>query len=521
MKAYLDLMQDILDNGVQKGDRTGTGTLSVFGRQMRFDLAKGFPLVTTRPIWFRGIVEELKWFLSGSTNVNDLPEAVQKWWMPWADSNGDLGPTYGESLRAFPPSDKVIELSCPKIPLHVKRECAFEDSVQSTDPFVGTLVDTSYGPLRILDIAGKTSTGHKKYRVQFQNTGSITEATKNNITRSIKDRWAPIVAGVGYLGPTVVKRSNPHFFLYSIWQSMLKRCYDSKDLMYALYGGKGIEVHKDWHNFSTFYRDAQELPNWSYARQARGHRHWHLDKDYYNSSVYSRNTCVWLSREDNALYSGTPVMAVSPDGQISHHINQRACARELGLNYPGINKVLKCKRKQYKGFIFQYTDKVLRKPLPFDQVGWLLNEIRTNPNSRRLVLSTWNAGSISECRLPPCHGLATQFYVSASKLSCLTYQRSCDTPVGVPANIASYALMTHIFAKMTGLQVGELIYTFADTHIYLDQIEGVKEQLQRQPGNLPKLQMNYWGQGVNDWSFEDFELTGYSPQEQIHFPVSV
>lgn len=521
MLQYLNLLRDILNNGVDKEDRTGTGTRSVFGRQMRFDLSEGFPLLTTRPIWFRGIVEELIWFLRGSTNAYDLPEAVQKWWLPWSDSNGDLGPTYGQSLRAFHRESGLNEIKQPKLPPQEKYSIILEKPDESDDEFVGQLIDTPYGMLQVLNTEGRTESGHRKYRVQFQKTGTVKIATKNNILRSIKDRWSPTVAGVGYLGETIVKRNNPHFFLYSIWQGMLKRCYDKNDPMYPWYGAKGVTVHPDWHNFSVFYRDVQELTNWCYARQLRGDRIWHLDKDYYGSSVYSRTTCVWLSREDNALYTGTPIVAVSPEGHVTYHVNQRACSRELGLSYKKINKVLKGQYKQHKGYCFEYTDKNMRQPLPFDQVGWLLNEIRTNPNSRRLVLTTWCASRIGQCRLPPCHGLVTQFNVTNGKLSCSTYQRSCDVPVGVPANIASYALLTHIFAEMTGLEVGDLVYTFGDAHIYQDQIKKARLQIERTPTPLPTLKINNWGQGINDWSFDDFELMGYEPQDQIQYPVSV
>lgn len=520
MKQYLNLMQNILDNGCRKENRTDVYTLALFGAQMRFNLADGFPLVTTRPIWFQGIVEELLWFLSGSTNAYDLPEVVQKWWLPWADYNGQLGPTYGQSLRAFHPSETIIEV--PIVEPTPETNYAFEKLTpeESNDSFVGQEIQTSYGLITVLGINGKTHSGHKKYRIQFHTTGWATSATKNNITRSIKDRYAPIIAGVGYLGDLIVRRSDPYFFLYSIWQGMIKRCYDINDPMY-IYGNKGIRVHKDWHCFSTFYRHVQELPNWCYAAKSRD-RLWHLDKDYFNGRVYSRQTCVWLSREDNSLYAGTPIIAISPEDNCTYHLNQRACANALGLNYKYINKVLRGHRPNVNGFRFEYTEKRLRKPLPFDQIGWLLNELRHNPNSRRLVLTTWNASQIGQCRLPPCHGLVTQFNVIDNQLSCLTYQRSCDFPIGVPANIASYALLTHIIAEMTGLQVGELIYIFADAHIYEDQIKGVKEQLSRTPRTLPTLKINNTGRGINSWTFDDFKLIGYTPvKDQIHYPVSV
>lgn len=523
---YLQALEEILDKGVQKGDRTGVGTISRFGMQMRFDLSEGFPLLTTKKLWFKGIVWELLWFLSGSTNVNDLPEGVQKWWLPWADKDGNLGPTYGESLRLLKTNTddpiKVTERELPDITL--RDEIQLEPEINSKDNFVGSEIKTPYGVARVIRVSNeKTSSGHKQYDVQFIETGSIRTTTKTNILRSLKDRYVPIISSVGYLGDTIIGRDSPHFFLYSIWASMIKRCYDEKDRMYRWYGGRGVSVHPNWHNFSNFYRDAQELPNWCLARKQRGKREWHLDKDYYNSNVYSRNTCVWLKSSDNSLYSGKPIISIDQTGNTRYHYNQRSCAKDLGLSDKKINRVLKGKYSQHKGYHFDYYtgEDIIRKPLPFDQVGWVLNEIRSNPNSRRLVISTWNAAKIDQCRLPPCHGLVIHFEVSNKKLSCHTYQRSADFFIGVPNNIASYALLTHIFASMTGLEVGELIYSFGDAHLYLNSVEQAKIQLSRRPKQSPKIKLNNWGQGINDWSFNDFELIDYKYHPAIKAEIAV
>lgn len=264
MKQYLDLLQYILDNGIEKNDRTGVGTRSVFGYQMRFDLQKGFPLVTTKKLHLRSIIYELIWFIHGDTNIKFLHDNNVSIWDEWADENGDLGPIYGKQWR----------------------------------------------------------------------------------------RWE----------------------------------------------GKDCKV--------------------------------------------------------------------------------------------------------------------------IDQLSWVINEIIKNPNSRRLIVSAWNVAEISEMKLPPCHVLF-QFYVANNKLSCQLYQRSADIFLGVPFNIASYSLLTHMIAQVTGLQVGEFIHTFGDAHLYLNHIEQAKLQLSREPFPLPQLKLNPDIKNIDDFKFEDIEIINYQAHPSIKADVAV
>ena len=274
MKQYLDLVQHVLENGNQKGDRTGTGTKSVFGYQMRFDLNEGFPMVTTKKLHLKSIIYELLWFLKGDTNIEYLQENGVKIWDAWADENGNLGPVYGHQ----------------------------------------------------------------------------------------------------------------------------------------------------WRN--------------------------------------------WNSEE-------------------------------------------------------------------IDQISELIKELKTNPNSRRMLVSAWNPSvlpdnskSFSEnvannkAALPPCHAFF-QFYVSDGKLSCQLYQRSADIFLGVPFNIASYALLTMMIAQVCGLKVGEFIHTFGDAHIYNNHFEQVELQLSREPKSLPKMILNPAIKDIFDFTFEDFTLEGYEPHPLIKGSVAV
>jgi thymidylate synthase len=264
MRAYLDLMQHILEHGVRKDDRTGTGTLSIFGPQLRFDLARGFPLVTTKKLHLKSIVYELLWFLRGETNVAYLREHGVSIWDEWANEAGDLGPVYGYQWRSWP----------------------------------------------------------------------------------------------------------------------------------------------------------------------------------------------------------------APDGR---HI---------------------------------------------DQITQVLQQIRDNPDSRRLIVSAWNVADIPKMALAPCHAFF-QFYVAQGKLSCQLYQRSADIFLGVPFNIASYALLTMMVAQVCGLQPGEFVHTFGDTHLYINHLEQAREQLKRQPRPLPLLRLNPSVRDLFAFDFADIVIEGYDPHPAIKAPVAV
>ena len=264
MQQYHDLLLKILDDGVDRGDRTGTGTRSIFGHQMRFDLSEGFPLVTTKKLHLRSIIHELLWFVAGDTNIAYLKENGVKIWDDWADENGDLGPVYGYQWRSWP----------------------------------------------------------------------------------------------------------------------------------------------------------------------------------------------------------------APDGR------------------------------------------------SIDQISNVLEMIRKSPESRRLIVSAWNPALVDEMALPPCHALF-QFYVADGKLSCQLYQRSADVFLGVPFNIASYALLTMMIAQVAGLKPGDFVHTLGDAHLYSNHFDQAREQLTRTPRALPEMKINPAITDLFAFKYEDFELTGYDPHPHIAAPIAV
>lgn len=305
MKQYLDLLRDIRDNGTEKSDRTGTGTKSVFGRQMRFDLSQGFPAVTTKKLYMRTITHELLWFLAGDSNIEYLV----------------------------------------KNNVHIWDEWPFKAYLQATGQDIPTV-------------------GSDEWNTKIQ---EFTETIKND-----------------------------HAFAKQ-------------------YGELGPVYGYQW-------------------------RHW-------------------------------------PDG----------------------------------------------KGGEIDQITQLIDGIKNNPDSRRHIVSAWNVADIQEMAkagLPPCHTLF-QFYVADGKLSCQLYQRSADTFLGVPFNIASYALLTMMIAQVTGLEPGEFVHTFGDAHLYLNHLEQVEEQLSREPRPLPTLKINPDVKNIFDFTVNDFVLENYDPHPPIKAPIAV
>lgn len=305
MRQYLELLEDIKANGVKKSDRTGVGTISVFGRQLRFDLSQGFPAVTTKKLFMRGIIHELVWFLQGSTNIKYLVDNDVHIWDEWPYRHYLL-----EQRKTVPDSNSP-----------------------------------------------EWQTGIKEF----------TEKIKAD--KEFAKKW-------GELGP--------------------------------VYGYQ-------WRNWPA------------------------------------------------------------PDGQ---HI---------------------------------------------DQIKKVIETIKNNPDSRRMIVSAWNVADIDEMAkagIPPCH-LLFQFYVSEGKLSCQMYQRSADTFLGVPFNIASYSLLTMMVAQVCSLKPGDFVHTFGDTHLYLNHLEQVDEQLSRKPKELPQMKINPTVKNIDDFKFDDFELVGYNPYPAIKAPIAV
>lgn len=475
MRQYLDLMEHILKNGVEKADRTRVGTLSVFGYQMRSNLSDGFPLLTTKKLHLKSIIYELLWFLRGDTNIKYLNDHGVTIWNEWILPNYNVGgPSDHRPLVWIPVRHK--EYTPPPEPL-----------------------DLSAGGL-----------------------GAARD--------SIPDR------------------------LRNIWVKMMRRCYDPTHHRYSLYGGRGACVDSRWHNPQTFIEDVVCLPNWEH--KLRSWNEYELDKDYYGISSYGPDTCVWLHTAENNYYTRTTqpfiVRAAGAPPQIFLTLSQ--AERVLDLPRSTIHRLLsgaqspatlKGNNRKARDWSFEYIRKeghVLRMAFSdgdlgpsygyqwrswpdyegghIDQISQVIEQIRTNPDSRRHIVSTWNVADIDKMALPPCHVLA-QFYVSGDRLSCQLYQRSADVFLGVPFNIASYALLTMMLAQVCELEPGEFIHTLGDAHLYLNHLDQARLQLTREPRPLPQMMLNPAVKSIFDFNYEDFTLSGYDPYPPIRAEVAV
>lgn len=467
MTPYEELLADVYYNGTDSTDRTGTGTRSKFGAMLRFDLSKGFPLITTKKVHWPSVVHELLWFLSGDTNNNTLEDNNVRIWREWCRDFGSLGDVYGHMWRYWPSTnyeklvdikvrtDKFYNYTRPKPTWLPKIEC----DLNNEDMWA---VGSERGKNTI-------------YTVQTRN-GFVGTISRPN-WRNLKDwrrfcGYARTVYGVGYTGNKVESTDR----MYDLWYNMLARCYNENHPQYPFYGGSGVTVSPIWHSYEMFCKTIASVPFFHLLKTGSPH----LDKDYFGSNVYSPSTCIFLQGGHN---------------------------QALGVEKSQLDKMP------------AEAGHVKRREIFVDQLEWLINEIKTNPNSRRLVVNAWNPAELENMALPPCH-MMFQCYVRDGKLSLSMYQRSADLFLGVPFNIASYSLLAHMIANECGLEVGDYVHYIGDAHIYHNHLEQVKEQLSRDPYDFPTIRLTE-GKAVTDMTYDDIELVDYQHHPLIRGKVSV
>ncbi len=467
MRQYLDLLEELRQRGTPKGDRTGTGTLSLFGYQMRFALRDGFPLLSTKKLHLKSIIHELLWFLQGDTNVKYLQENGVKIWNEWR--------------RPYSLNGRGLIFIEPKDADYVPHDRGFSyDGVNAP-------------------------------------AGSVDAK------------------------------------LAALWAKMMRRCYDQQHHRYSLYGGHGVSVAKRWHDAEVFVKEVKSIPHWWY--KLHDWNSFELDKDYFGVNQYGPETSVWLHTAENNIYtkSAKPLVIRDETGLENFFITLNEASRQTGIPAStlsrfigGMPKTLKGKNKQYLGWEFKEAN--LEGKLPrleiipdgelgpiygqqwrrwettdgrvVDQISQVVEQIKTNPDSRRLIVSAWNVGELDAMALPPCH-IMVQFYVAEGRLSCQLYQRSADVFLGVPFNIASYALLTHIMAQQCGLEVGDFVWTGGDVHLYANHLTQAETQLMRQPYPLPRLIIKRQPPDIFSYLYEDFALENYQAHPHIAAPVAV
>lgn len=544
--VYKQLMEDVLTKGKFKGDRTGTGTVSLFGPQAEYDLQEGFPALTTKKVAIKTLIHELLWFIKGDTDLKSLTDVGVRIWLDdgyrdaiekgyrgtkeefelYVRDNGyDMGAIYGAQWVSWAKPSGITKVE-PRI---VGKEAlvypvfprlAVSDS---GDNLVGkTLNNTLGNSYRVISKTGTDSQGRSLYDIQFDYTGYVKRGVRRDVVQkgNVKDLYYPSVSGVGCVGEYEIKTKLDKT-LYKSWTHMLERCYNEQCKEYPYYGALGVFVSARWLNFSNFRKDVESLPNWRNKRIEPSN--YQIDKDYYMSNCYSIDTCVWLSKQENILYRNSKAFTVTtPDNLSFQEVSISEVARRYGLQTSKISKVLKGGQSKHKGFSFEYIEEgeKYRYHLPINQLQQVIDEIRNNPDSRRLLVTAWNPTVLDEVALPSCHAFF-QLYVQDGELSCKMYQRSADGFLGVPFNIPSYAILTHIIAKMTGLKVGKFIHTFGDMHIYSNHIDQVKEQLAREPKPMPQINIKKVHKRIEDYTIDDIEIIGYDPHPPIKGKLSV
>lgn len=526
MQQYLDGLKKIMNEGVDQADRTGTGTRSIFGYQMRFNLQDGFPAVTTKKLAWKAVVSELLWFLEGSSDEKRLKEILYgdrnidkgTIWTANAENQGkdlgyldnELGPVYGYHWRfmynneCFPVKKRVAintPFSLPQEELTVE---------QGDNKHLGKIYKNKFSQeYRVISLGKIVSNGLKSqrytYNIQYLNTKSVFKniaSVGNNSTHF--DGFEPSLYNIGKLGYYEHKKESAiNKRLRVTWENMISRCYNPKDKRY--HSNNEVTVCDRWLVLSNFIDDAKNLDGWLwYSRYSNIV----LDKDYYgHNNMYCPTTSVFIPREHNNQYKTNvkPVMITHPNIPTRYFPSYREYKKMAPL-----------------GVVSEYQndDFVIRHQFPVDQIGNLIKEIKVNPYSRRLILSSLDVGSVDKASLPPCHTVS-QFYVREGKLSCHLFQRSADFFLGIPFNIASYSLFTHMIAHICDLEVGEFLHTITDAHIYHDHFDAVKEQLTREPLELPKLIIKRKVNHIDDFKMDDFELIGYQSHDKIAAKMAV
>ena len=473
MKTYLDMLKFVMENGEEKTDRTGVGTVSVFGYQARFRLSDGFPLLTTKKVHWKWVVEELLWFIRGETNIASLKRRGVGIWDEWITPVHDFGPP--QSRR----------------PVLWMRRARFDGEMASRSEISEAISGPAHSPPADAETAG----------------------------------------------------------LRVVWLKMLKSCHAHAAAVAS--GRSGL--CRRWLDFAAFVSDARALPNWSYWRNAP--ESYVLSSVYMGAGVFSPQTALWLHVEEKEFcdHDDEAFVATSPGGNVytalSHahgscllNLPERTIAavlsadrdkasllaennlsgwkfRPLGRRYEEVLRYARSYGELGPVYGQQWRHWVGADGVVVDQLAEVIRLLRTQPDSRRIVLSAWNVAELPKMALTPCHALV-QFGVSSGKLHCHLYQRSADLFLGVPFNIASYSLLTMMLAMVTGLQPGDFVHSFGDLHIYRNHFNQVHEQLSREPRALPRVALRERKE-INDFTASDCVLMDYDPHPTISAPVAV
>lgn len=519
MKQYLELLQRIQDEGLVKSDRTGTGTKSIFGHQMKFDLREGFPMLTTKKLHLKSIIHELLWFLNGDTSNRYLRDNGVRIWNEWSDENQTLGKVYGYQFR------KLFTIDYNEY--EIVDKMVYEDTYEEKTTW--PLIDAPDAPvfndksMNYYKVLGEelvpsikspldSTPDIKYYKIQYQDTGYTCIVSENDIRNSnMIDVYERAFYDVGYLGetPAYMKETPLYGRAFDLWQDMLGRCYDVENENYRYYGEEKITVCKRWHNFSNFLKDMPLLYGFYDFMKDDSYT---LDVFMFGAGIFAPETVIFIPLQKNkVLIYAQPLMYKN-----KMYIN----AYDLDIDSRSYDD------NEPTPITLEDNQIVRYKFRAYDQIQKCIDLIKNDPSSRRILVCAWNPEDLDQMALTPCHCLF-QFYVAPDEngvptwLDLQLYQRSCDSFLGVPFNIASYSLLCMMMAQVCGLKPRYFIHSMGDTHLYLDHLEQADLQLSREPRELPKMKINPDVKDLFSFKYEDFELVGYDPHPHIAAKVSV
>ncbi|MEA3242314.1 MAG: thymidylate synthase [Pseudomonadota bacterium] len=537
MKQYLDLCKQVLETGIRKPNRTGVDTIGIHGAMMKFDLSEGFPAVTTKQLYWKACFAEMLGFLRGydnarqfrslGCNVWDANSEAPYWTNRiYAKRDGDLGRIYGVRWRRWanwgtkPCNATPTDNSCKYT--HDAQALVDADLSHNKSEIVGKIFkSTKCGQFKVVREDRPYTGEHLIFDVQFLATGTIvTDCQKGSILLgNIKDPYAVTVAGVGAVGiPQNRELAN---LLDPTWRDMLYRCYWHGRDNNKWYENASIDPR--WLLFENFVADFKQIPRWE-LKQAFPDLY-SLDKDFSGSHTYSYRTCRWSSKVEQAVNSTQVPCFIATDPKGVQHIGKgsRVFAEEHALSAGMVKACVNGTSKGHKGWSFErvgndfYYSEV-------DQLREIVAKLLLGVDDRRLIMHGWHPAELEQQALPVCHAWY-QFGVEGHKLNLSMYQRSCDMPLGVPFNIAGASLLLSLVARITGLMPGTFTHFLHDVHVYVNQTELLKKQLQRTPHKLPTLRITPAIQRLEDletWANNDcFALDNYTHDEPIPYPFAV
>ncbi len=549
MNEYTHLVYKILNAGKTKHNRTGIDTLAIPHYHFEFDMSEGhFPLLTTRKLFLKPILIELEGFLRGITSKRWYEERGCKYWSYWCNpqqcpytkdypfyeelkkewqrKNPDLGPMgYGYNWRNFNKPHKPIPF------IWTDKDKIIIVNQFATDKLVGQEFDGKYGKYTVID-SHKDKYKNTRFSVKFNDTGYITNRVNRQqvLSKNIFDPYHPNIGGVAAVGeydwiPIDKEKKNK---LMNQWRQMIHRCYDEKNHAYSLYGGNNVYVCNRWLVFEYFLLDIQEIEGWE--NKLQNWRSYQLDKDILGYNHYSKETCLWVTISDNTNCTSQNYRfdCISPAGiEYKNVVGLSRFCRKYNLKVKNVEASIREGCNTHRGWKFTRKQNLKQqtKENYVDQLKTILTTLKNNPNDRRMVCSAWNPNQTHMMALPAC---ITQWDVCVidGSLNLSWSQRSTDTVLGLPSDLASMAVLMLLLCKHSGLKPGMLSGFLNDVHIYVNHLDGVKEQLSRERRTLPHLEITKdkpfadVGELVH-WTYEDVLLTDYNPHSKIEFPIAV